>query len=156
MSRDHPLAERLRRAQDSMKPRPSNREIAKAVGVSSPTVDRLMNGEVDTKLENLDGVADYLGVPRREARQLADLPATDGNPYTGPPESRLLTEKQRTALDDLIKSFVGNPSIGSAGGDVIRRSDWGVAKKPVGGETEKRAAAKRKPGERPPKPSSID
>ena len=46
-----------------MQPRPSNRKIADAIGVSPPTVDRLMNGEVDTKLGNLDAVADYLNVP---------------------------------------------------------------------------------------------
>ncbi|MCV7424390.1 helix-turn-helix transcriptional regulator [Mycobacterium yunnanensis] len=114
MSRKHPLAVRLRAAQDAADPRPSNRKIAEAIGVSPPTVDRLMNGEVDTKLENLDAVADFLKVPRSEARELAALPPGEGDPYTGPEESRQLTRKQRAALDELIRSFVATPRIASA------------------------------------------
>lgn len=111
MSRDHPLAVRFRAAQDATSPRLSNRDIAKRADVSSPTVDRLMKGEVDTRVENIDAVADVLRVPRPEARRLAKLPYTDGDPYTGPTESRLLSSRQRAALDELIRSFVSGASI---------------------------------------------
>ena len=91
-----------------MKPRPSNRKIADMAKVSPATVDRLMKGQVDTRIENIDAVADILGVPRREARQLASLPATSGGPYQPPEESRLLDSRQRAALDELIRAFVAS------------------------------------------------
>lgn len=111
MGRNHPLAVKLRSARDATDPRLSNRAIARLAGVSAPTVDRLMNGDVDTKVSNLDAVADVLKIRRSEARKLAGLPATDGDPYMGPDESRLLNRRQRDALDELIRAFAMQDSV---------------------------------------------
>lgn len=83
----------------------SNREIAKKSGVSSPTVDRMMNGTVQAKPENIDAVARVLGVPLAEVRRLTGLPA-DLGAYVPTSESRLLDQRQRRALDELIRSIV--------------------------------------------------
>lgn len=84
----------------------SNRYIAEQAKVSPPTVDRLFNGQVVTELDNLDAVADVLGVPRAEARELSARPPGGFGPYEAPLESRLLDVRQRRALDELIRSIV--------------------------------------------------
>lgn len=141
MGETHPLAKRLRDARDARKPPLSNRKIAELANVSPATVDRLMRGQVDTKVGNIDAIADVLGVPRREARKLSGLPPTDGDPpYTGPEESRLLNRKQRAALDELIRAFLASSTIASDDGrsvvtipdrvifeDVVTRVDKGPA-----------------------------
>lgn len=94
----------------------SNRQIADAAGVSPPTVDRMMNGTVRTQLENLDAVAEVLGIPIAEARRLTERPPGTSTPYTGPSESRLLSGRQRQAIDELIRSIVSaRPSAGQDG-----------------------------------------
>lgn len=109
MTADHPLVKRLRSARDNVKL--SNRKVAELAGVSPATVDRLMNGDVSTKVENLDSIAEVLKVPTREARELANLPATPTSPYVGPEESRLLTQRQRSAIDELIRSVVATKGV---------------------------------------------
>ncbi|MFV8173363.1 helix-turn-helix domain-containing protein [Mycolicibacterium peregrinum] len=109
MTADHPLVKRLRSARDDAKL--SNRKVAELAGVSPATVDRLMNGDVSTKVENLDSIAAVLKVPTSEARELANLPATPTSPYVGPEESRLLTQRQRSALDELIRSVVATKGV---------------------------------------------
>lgn len=84
----------------------SNRKIAAAAGVSAPTVDRIIKGNVDTRVENLDAVAKAVGVGITEARRLAGLPQGEPGAYIGPEESRLLNRRQRTAIDELIKAIV--------------------------------------------------
>lgn len=107
-----PLAQRFQAARD--KAGLSNRQIAIAAGVSAPTVDRLMKGDVDTKPANLDAIATVVGVPIAEARELAGMPPVNGGPYAAPDESRLLDKRQRAALDELIRSMVSPRSLDEA------------------------------------------
>lgn len=102
-----PLARRFREARDGVPT--TNRKIALTVGVSSPTIDRLMNGDGRTAIETIDSVAQHLGVPLDEARRLADLPTTGRELYMGPSESRILSQRQRKALDELIRAMVAAP-----------------------------------------------
>lgn len=112
MTADHPLAQRFRQARQKVGK--SNRKIAEEAGVAPATVDRMMNGDVDSKVDNLDKVAAALGVPEREARYLAGLPPVSGGPYSAPSESRLLDDRQRSALDELIRSIVATKGTGRA------------------------------------------
>lgn len=84
----------------------SNRRIAELAGVSGPTVDRLMKGTGKIEPANLDAIADVLNVPIEKAREWAGLPPVAGGPYTAPDVARLLSERQRAALDELIRSIV--------------------------------------------------
>lgn len=105
-----PLSARLEAARDALSAerghRVSNRHIAEEAGVSPPTVDRMMRGVGRPSLQNVESVAAVLKVPLAEARRLAGYPAKVGGPYRPPEESRLLTIRQRKALDELIKSVV--------------------------------------------------
>lgn len=84
----------------------TNREIARKAGISSPTVDRMFNGDGKPKPKNLDAVAAVLGIPIPEVRKLAYLPVGGSGPYEGPEESQLLNTRQRKALNELIRSIV--------------------------------------------------
>lgn len=46
-----------------------------------------------------------LNIPIRELRELADIPA-EGEPWMPPAESRLMNDRQRRAVTELIRSFV--------------------------------------------------
>lgn len=102
--------EEARQAKGGIEEGWTNREIARKAGISSPTVDRMFNGEGRPKVGNLDAVADVLGIPRKQARKLAGLPTGADGPYEGPDESRLLDVRQRKALDELIRSIVAADS----------------------------------------------
>lgn len=112
----------------------SNRRIAELAGVSGPTVDRLMKGIGKTEPANLDAIADVLNVPIEEAREWAGLPPVAGGPYNAPDVARLLSPRQRTALDELIRSIVSGAGVGDEskkrdlrfGGGAAASQDSGV------------------------------
>lgn len=103
------LSQLFTQARDAV-PGLSNRDIAKAAGVSSATVNRMMKGTGSPELANVDAVARVLKIPLTEARREAGFPAEIGGPYSGPAESQFLTRRQRDALDELIKAFVSTLS----------------------------------------------
>lgn len=126
------LSERFGKAKDAV-PGLTNREIARQAGVSPPTVDRMMRGEGQPELDNVDAVARVLKVPVREARKLAGFPQTVNDHYTGPNESRLLTLRQRKAIDELIKSIVQSVDK-SKDGTGLTRIDRKLKRKHLGVE----------------------
>lgn len=75
-------------------------------GLSGPTVDRIMNGIGQPKVETVDKIAHALGIPVERAREAAGKPRGTARPYTPPAEANLLDERQRRAIDELIRAFV--------------------------------------------------
>lgn len=86
--------------------RPSNRAIADLADLSPGTIDRIMRGEGTPDVGTIDKIADAIGIPRAVVRTVAQLPRGETGPYEPPDESRLLSERQRKALDALIRSLV--------------------------------------------------
>lgn len=118
------LSQRLMKAKDEKDL--TNRKIADAVGLAPATVDRMMNGTGQPDVESLDAVAEFLGVPISEARQLRGLPSGAKGPYVAPAESRLLSNRQRRALDNLIRSIVDTASGNGSQDSPSFNPGWGV------------------------------
>lgn len=53
------------------------------------------------------GLAMALRIPTRELRELAGIPA-QGQPWTPPQEACLMTDRQRKAVEELIRSMVAS------------------------------------------------
>lgn len=65
--------------------------------------------------ETLEGLAAVTNLSLRRLRRAAGVAAGEVQPYQPPAEANRLTQRQRDALDDLIKSIVEAPAItGSA------------------------------------------
>lgn len=84
----------------------SNRQIADRAGLRAGTVDRIMNRVGHPKVETVDKLAHALKIPVEQAREAAGKPRGESAQYVPPAESRLLDDRQRRALDELIRSFV--------------------------------------------------
>lgn len=82
----------------------SNRQIAERAGLRPGTVDRVMNGVGQPKVETVDKIARALKIPVERAREAAGKPRGSSEPYAPPAEARLLDQRQRQALDELIRS----------------------------------------------------
>lgn len=82
----------------------SNRQIAERAGLRPGTVDRVMNGVGQPKVETVDKIAQALKIPVEQAREAAGKPRGSSELYVPPAEARLLDERQRLALDELIRS----------------------------------------------------
>jgi len=55
----------------------------------------------------LSALAQVLGVPIEKLRTAAGLPAGEHLPYTPPVEAARLSQRQRAAIDELIRAVVG-------------------------------------------------
>lgn len=84
----------------------SNRRIADAVGVSPESVNRIMKGKGDPSPDTLDKIAHALKLPVERVREAAGQPRGEAAPYTPPSEANLLDDRQRRAIDELIRSFI--------------------------------------------------
>lgn len=87
----------------------SNRQIAKAAGISRGTVDNYRAGKIPgaPKEEVLQAFHDLLGIPLAELRAAAGVPRGEPEPYKAPAEFNRLSQAQRDALDEFVRSFVG-------------------------------------------------
>ena len=95
----------------------SNRAIADTVGVAPETVNRIMRNEGDPDLETLDKIAQALKIPVVKLREAAARPTGTQSAYVPPIEANLLDDRQRRALDELIRSVVASRGAGNAVAD---------------------------------------
>ena len=101
------LSDLLNQAIAAKFPDSSNRDLAKRAGVSRGTVDNYRNGVVVKPTEDvLQAFHALLGVPIQDLRLAAGLPRGEAEPYKAPAEANLLDDRQRNALDELIRSIV--------------------------------------------------
>lgn len=87
----------------------SNRQIAKAAGVSRGTVDNYRSEAAPEapKEHVLQAFHELLGIPLPELRAAAGVPIGELDPYSPPAEFNRLSRAQRDALDEFVRSFVG-------------------------------------------------
>lgn len=75
--------------------------------INHDTAARYLRGDHGVPDEaTLVAFAEVFGVPLRELRAAADLPAESTAPYVPPAEASRLTRRQRRALDEMIRSMV--------------------------------------------------
>lgn len=109
-----PLQDAMRKA-DFLDPRagnPSLNQWAKESGVHTSTISSFLDGR-KTRPENVRKLAGALGIP------VADLYAMVGResltPWVPPAGTEMLSERQRSALNELILAFMGDGSTAKAG-----------------------------------------
>ncbi len=102
------LSELLNRAFAERYPDTSNRKIADEAGVSRGTIDNYRRGTHPAvpSDEVLSAFHKLLKIPMSELREAAGLPVGEDVPYVPPREANMLSDRQRRALDELIRSFV--------------------------------------------------
>jgi transcriptional regulator with XRE-family HTH domain len=89
----------------------SRRELARRAGrqnnpLSLPTITAYLRGDHGRPDEaTLRGFHELLHIPMQELRQAAGMPA-GGGPYVPPEEAARLDERERRALDELIRAIV--------------------------------------------------
>lgn len=78
-------------------------ELSDTAGVHTTTVSRLIIQGTRSRAATVAKIADALGVTSEKLLRIVDRPA--GEIYAGPESSRLLSPRQRLAMDELIRSF---------------------------------------------------
>lgn len=84
----------------------SLRMLAVKAGVSSPAATRLVHGDTSSSDETIAAVAEALGVPLARIYELVGVSAAEAKPYSPPAEASRLTDRQRRAIDEIIRSIV--------------------------------------------------
>ena len=84
---------------------PSWSELGRRVGVHASTLTAMADGTRATNLETIAAVAKELRVKDEVIRDWLDRPASIGDLYDPPEESRLLSDGERLALTGLIKAM---------------------------------------------------
>lgn len=98
-----PFSDRLRRAKNDKGW--SNRQLARECGLAPSTVDQYMRDSHSVPDEpTIEAFHSALGIPLGELRQLANLPPGEQMPYQPPLEANRLSQRQRDAFDELIRS----------------------------------------------------
>ncbi|WP_322544458.1 hypothetical protein U2G91_15800 [Rhodococcoides fascians] len=79
----------------------------------------------------LIALADVLNLPVTRLRELAEKPAGESSPWSPPVEANMMNDRQRKAVDELIRAFVKAESetSGSKGGKVVQ-GRWGDSSVP--------------------------
>jgi transcriptional regulator with XRE-family HTH domain len=90
--------------------RASMSQLAKMAGVHTTTIAGLVFGDRETELQVIEQVARALKVGVETVSEWAGKPRTVEAPYTPPKEADLLNQRQRQALDELIKSITAGPA----------------------------------------------
>lgn len=146
------------------------RPLATRIGMDHTRLRRLLLGG-GTSAAAIQELADAFKVTPDKIREMRAEQLTHYEPFTLPDDAGRLNHNERDVIRAMVRALLdargerndavedpqksststqaGSPQEGGA--KIVRRDDWGRAGKPKGGESEKRAAAKRKPGERPPK-----
>ena len=87
-------------------PNASRREIARKTGVAPETINRIMRGEGDPDSDTVEKIAHALKINVQKARASVAKPRGEKTPYQPPTEANLLDDRQRRAVDELIRSIV--------------------------------------------------
>lgn len=86
----------------------SIRQLSQKSGVSAPAISRLMHREGRQEDDTIVRVATTLGLDLDKAYGLAGVSAPEARPYTPPAEAHRLNERQRKAIDELIRATVAD------------------------------------------------
>ncbi|MEU3847152.1 hypothetical protein AB0E44_09165 [Micrococcus terreus] len=86
--------------------------ISVATGLHTSTISGLLIYGKGSTTKTVEAVAEALGTTGDRLLEMIERPA--GEIYTGPESSRTLTERQRRALDELIRSIAGTEVVGNA------------------------------------------
>ena len=87
--------------------RPSYNQLARAIGVPQSTVSAIVSGKSRRpKPENIQRIADALGIDVRTVSGWVGEQRTERAPYSPPAEADLLTDRQRRAVDEIIRAIV--------------------------------------------------
>lgn len=96
-------------------PDDSRREIARKTGVAPETINRIMRDEGDPDAATVDKIAHALKLDVQKAREAVDKPRGESSPYEPPAEANLLDERQRRAVDEIIRVIVAaSQGVGNA------------------------------------------
>lgn len=79
-----------------------------AGGPAVETLRRLVHGWGKPQEETIRVVAALLRVAPKQIRLWANVPTGENEPYTPPAESARLTQRQRRAIDELIRSMLAD------------------------------------------------
>ena len=82
----------------------SVRQLAKAAGIDHTIVNRVITKSSTTSAENMERIAGALQVPVEELYELKS--GTPATPLVVPGESEMLSERQKTAFMELIRTIV--------------------------------------------------
>lgn len=110
------------------------------------------------KEQTLKALATALDLPLSELRTLAGLPAGELEPYEAPPEADRLDDRQRRALNELIRAIAAGQEgrdaapITDAGGTPAHVTDLPRAARRSPGDKERRAREARRRGEESQEP----
>ena len=86
--------------------KPSYNQLAHAVGVPQSTVSAIVSGRSrKPKPENVQKIADALGLDVRIVAGWVGQERTERTRYTPPAEADLLTDRQRRAVDEIIRAI---------------------------------------------------
>lgn len=98
-------------------------------GTSRATVNRLLNGSHGPKVEDtsLQAMAAALNLDVRELRELASRPPGELEPFEPVQEANLLTQRQRYAVNELIKAIVEGGTGSDSGQDEAQKTPVGEA-----------------------------
>ena len=96
--------------------KPSYNQLAQAVGVPQSTISAIVSGRSRRpKPANVQKIADALGVDVRVVSEWVGQERTERAPYAPPAEADLLTDRQRRAVDEIIRAIVAERASGHHG-----------------------------------------
>lgn len=84
----------------------SLRDLAGRAGIGTSTVSDLIYGRKSSSEPTMQATADSLRLPVTTIREWAAAARGEAGPYQPPAVANRLTERQRRALDELIRSIV--------------------------------------------------
>lgn len=96
-------------AADLVDPRngkPSLNQLAKRANLPASTVTAMVSGRRAPKAATIQKIADALGVDVRIVSSWVGQERTERDPYAPPAEADLLTDRQRRAVDEIIRAIV--------------------------------------------------
>lgn len=91
------------------------RRLAETIGVNTTTIAAMMFGDRDTEHDTVVAVADALGVDVRDVARAVGQARTEREPFTLPPESHLLSRRQRRAVTELVRAIAEERETRGAG-----------------------------------------
>lgn len=97
----------------------SFRQLAAKARVGTSSVTNLIYGRTTSREGTMQAVADTLRLPVTTIREWASTARGEVGPYSPPAEANRLSERQRRAIDELIRSIVAALPEEQRGGQLI-------------------------------------
>lgn len=109
----------------------SHRQLAARSELSRATIDNYVKGSHPERPtdEVLNAFSSLLGISLPELREAAGRPRGERQPYAPPTEANMMSRRQRTAVTELIRSFVSEEVIGHGMEDATESDAPGEAQR---------------------------